>query len=524
MAQLASQLRKPPDHNDNGVLMTTNFENGWPETNGPAASGRITAHVYWLTVLLIVIAAASLAVVGYLASRSADRQALKHEAYVFDNALRDHQLLTARDQLTVAHWDDAVEHIVKGVEPDFIKNEFLNALWNDFGIHRSFLIGPGDELLASTREHQADFTRRVLAEDDPVRALADKLRKRIAEGLPEFPAAAAAGAELDSTLKLDEVADFAFARIEGQPMLLSAVQILPEERRIDLNKWPVVILVAAKAIDQTFLQQLTAPLDLMDIAFLDGQAPEGKKARRELMDHHGDVVGTFTWHPERPGLQIWKLILPVAIGLCLLLSAAALLISRKIVRLTRSLERSEAINHFNARHDPLTGCRNRLAFSEILEAACSGLPGTPFALIACDLDNFKSINDTSGHAAGDEVLKTIARRLRQIVEPAGYVGRIGGDEFLIVVSLGDGSHELEQIAEQILAEAHVPVELETGESFKAGMSLGIARAPDCGHHGTDLLRAADVALYKAKQTGRNRACFADHLPVKPSLKQSLISG
>lgn len=490
--------------------MTTSTGNGWAEANAPASSSRIAAYVYRLAALLILIAAASLAVVGYLASQSADRQALKHETYVFDNALRDHQLLIARDQLSVARWDDAVEHIVKGVEPDFIRQEFAHALWNDFGMHRSFLIGPGDELLASTREDQADFTRRSLAGDDPVRALADKLRKRIKDGVPEFPATAAAGDTLDSTLKIDEVADFAFARLDGQPVLLSAVQILPEDGRVNLSTWPVIILVAAKPINQHFLSQLTAPLDLMDIAFLDGQAPDGMDARRELTDPNGKLVGTFTWSSQQPGLQIWQLILPVAFGLCLLLAAAAFIVSRKIIRLTRSLEQSEAINHFNARHDPLTGCSNRLAFSEILSAAFEGLPETPFALIACDLDNFKSVNDTRGHAAGDAVLKTIADRLKEIVEPEGHVGRIGGDEFLIVTSLPKGpeSGNLGHLADQILASAQMPISLPGGGTFRTGVSLGIAEAPLCGSQETDLLRSADAALYKAKQNGRNRACHA----------------
>lgn len=495
-----------PEIKDTALLMMTPTGYRQTEAGGPQARGPITKQVYWLTIVLITIAAASLALIGYLASRSADQQALKHEAYVFENALRDHQLLTARDQLTVARWDDAVEHIVKGVEPEFVKQEFVTALWQDFGVHRSFLIGPGDELLASSKEDTADFTRKTLAPDDPVRALADKLRKRIEAGIPEFPVADRSAA--DSTLKLDEVADFAFARLEGLPVLLSAMQILPQDGKVDLSNWPVVILVTAKAIDQAFLQQLTAPLDLMDIAFLDGQAPEGKAARRELTDHRGDLVGTFTWSQQRPGLEIWQLIVPVAAGLCTVLALAALLVSRKITRLTRSLEQSEAVNRFNARHDPLTGCFNRLAFNEILDAACRGLPASPFAVIACDLDEFKSINDTSGHACGDGVLATVASRLKEIAGPSGSVGRIGGDEFLIFIP-GDASQEaLEHLADRILSSVRAPIPLEDGQVFNTGISLGIALAPACGTRGPDLLRAADAALYEVKRAGRGQARFA----------------
>lgn len=164
----------------------------------------------------------------------------------------------------------------------------------------------------------------------------------------------------------------------------------------------------------------------------------------------------------------------------------------------------EASMRYKAFHDALTGLPNRFLFTDRLSQAlvhcrrCGGMLGVFFL----DLDNFKQINDSLGHLAGDEVLKSVAGRLSGCMRAEDSVARIGGDEF--VALLRDVSEvEVEQVARRILREVAEPIHL-AGGPCQLTLSLGISLSP---RHGTDpevLLRAADHALYQAKTLGRNR--------------------
>jgi diguanylate cyclase (GGDEF)-like protein len=153
-----------------------------------------------------------------------------------------------------------------------------------------------------------------------------------------------------------------------------------------------------------------------------------------------------------------------------------------------------------AAHDGLTGLLNRRAFEQHLTVACTS--GCPGALLALDLDGFKTVNDTRGHAAGDEILRRVASRLRAVVGASGLSARIGGDEFLVLV---DDSAAAERIAGRIVASLSEPYALD-GSSALVGVSVGLAfwSGQDAG----SLAREADEALYRAKRGGRGRYAVA----------------
>jgi diguanylate cyclase (GGDEF)-like protein/putative nucleotidyltransferase with HDIG domain len=160
-----------------------------------------------------------------------------------------------------------------------------------------------------------------------------------------------------------------------------------------------------------------------------------------------------------------------------------------LVKRVRTLERL-------AQTDALTGLANRRHWLEQvkaeLTAAASG------AVVICDLDRFKGVNDVYGHEAGDEVLMQFSRLLPE----HGFAGRLGGDEFAIWIG-GDVA-----VAEEAAALLIEVVQRTFDERYRLGLSLGIAPAPDCGETPIDLLRAADHALYEAKAAGRGRARVA----------------
>ncbi|RMH51395.1 MAG: EAL domain-containing protein [Alphaproteobacteria bacterium] len=160
----------------------------------------------------------------------------------------------------------------------------------------------------------------------------------------------------------------------------------------------------------------------------------------------------------------------------------------------------EAIRH-NALHDALTGLPNRRYLDERLRE-CLSDPAADVALFHLDLDRFKQINDTLGHAAGDAVLVAVAERLRKSVRAGDFVARIGGDEFIVLCPQATSREELARLADRLVAQMREPVRFEK-HVCHFGCSIGIA-VRRAGEPGGDLMVNADVALYRAKNRGRNR--------------------
>lgn len=186
-----------------------------------------------------------------------------------------------------------------------------------------------------------------------------------------------------------------------------------------------------------------------------------------------------------------------------------------------------------ARHDHLTGLANRLLIRELLEEAllrrAAGQGGC--ALMLVDLDRFKLVNDTLGHAIGDELLCEVARRLERIA-PDRRVGRLGGDEFALVLPAPHSRMQLARLAEGIVKELSAPYRIGTSD-LNIGATIGIAIAPTDGETQEALTRSADLALYSAKKAGRGDFQFftgwmaeqaADTRALESDLRSALQGG
>jgi diguanylate cyclase (GGDEF)-like protein/PAS domain S-box-containing protein len=157
-----------------------------------------------------------------------------------------------------------------------------------------------------------------------------------------------------------------------------------------------------------------------------------------------------------------------------------------------------------ANHDGLTGLPNRMLFEDRLESAVAlaRRESRSFGLLYLDLDRFKPVNDTLGHAAGDELLMEVGRRIRGQVRESDTVARVGGDEFTVILPRLVGGRTAEVVARKILAALEAPFELECGSrSVSIGASVGIALYPADGHDVASLVRAADAAMYRSKAPG-----------------------
>jgi diguanylate cyclase (GGDEF)-like protein len=156
-------------------------------------------------------------------------------------------------------------------------------------------------------------------------------------------------------------------------------------------------------------------------------------------------------------------------------------------------------------HDDLTGLPNRRGLADGITQSIARAKRTKtrFAVLYVDLDHFKEVNDTKGHDVGDDLLLAIARRLRQAVRDEDMVARMGGDEFVVLMTDIDLREDAAILAQKILNEAVAPVIVGLYDLFWQA-SIGISTYPDDGHDATSLLKAADSALYRAKEEGRNR--------------------
>ena len=170
-------------------------------------------------------------------------------------------------------------------------------------------------------------------------------------------------------------------------------------------------------------------------------------------------------------------------------------------------KQAEAIQ--NAGLDPLSGLPNRLFFDKILESAIAkSAIDAPIALIAIDIDKFKSVNDTHGHGAGDRLICGIVERIRRVIREGDCLARVGGDEFTLMLTDIGSAAKCAGMAHRLHDAMIAPFDLGRAQ-VHATLSLGVALCPQDGDSRATLTQAADLALYRAKHEGRNRFAFFD---------------
>ncbi|MGN6668212.1 MAG: bifunctional diguanylate cyclase/phosphodiesterase, partial [Trinickia sp.] len=215
-----------------------------------------------------------------------------------------------------------------------------------------------------------------------------------------------------------------------------------------------------------------------------------------ILSHEGTALGALTVFA--PGEQTYDSIEAQTVAMATRIAGIA-------------IERTRAENSIRhmANHDALTGLPNRTLLADRLSQALlhAQLYGRGVTVAFVDLDNFKLINDSLGHHAGDALLKTIATRMRECVRVTDTVVRLGGDEFVLVLfddTLRD--EELRAVIERLRKAISAPVQLN-GQMYKVTCSMGFARYPADGQDEQTLLMNADAAMYRAKELGRNNYQF-----------------
>jgi diguanylate cyclase (GGDEF)-like protein len=303
-------------------------------------------------------------------------------------------------------------------------------------------------------------------------------------------------------------------RLEGRPTIAG---VAPMARLMELGATPksaapetMRYLIAIRFLDGKVLDDLSREQGLNGARFARSADPEDNEVAIQIdAGATGEPIGFIVWSPDLPGSRVIARLMPALLGAAFVIAILFLFL---LLRLRASLieqKTSEANARHLASHDALTGLPNRAFFAARLEACLAAVPtpGQRPAIALIDLDRFKAVNDSFGHAAGDELIRTAADRMRSIIPPTDTLARLGGDEFaLLLRDVGDDDDLLGAVSNALIAELKRPFTLRAGEVLAhVGGSIGMAVVPPSQGNASELLRQADVALYEAKHQGRGCA-------------------
>jgi diguanylate cyclase len=248
----------------------------------------------------------------------------------------------------------------------------------------------------------------------------------------------------------------------------------------------------------------------------DGATPvpalRAARPRREEMqvehviDYRGTRLGTIrlTASLHQTYIRLAVFVAATLVTLAMSMILAKLLVSGTHKNVKRAEERLDYLAHF----DPITNLYNRHAFNERLDFAIerSQRFGSRVALLLLDLDNFKTVNDTLGHQAGDVLLKTVAQRLLLKLRRGDTTCRLGGDEFAVILENIPDGHQAEVVAQKLVECIAAPFKLDSQEAFVTA-SCGIGLFPEHADSAANLIRNTDIAMYHAKEAGKNIAAM-----------------
>ena len=470
---------------------------------GQEHSIRPLASVSLCLTLALVLA---FAFAGWWAVDRIDTRELAEEQQYIAAGIAARKDRIAIEQDSAAAWDDAVLNLRAGNQT-WIAQNLVERMGEFFNHDRVYIIGPDQGVVRAANAGKLAEPR-IDPRDQPiVETLLQALRGEMA--------ASSIGMS-DSTAAVTGLGLLETARLtDGQLAFVSIRPVVPTSSTVGQAPGSEFLHVAVVELGAHFFAQLGRQAGLADIRV---GAPGKGNGTLPVLSNSGRIVGFVVWTPIRPALALLKESAPIALGLMPLgcLGLCGLLVWLR--RTTLQLEQSQAKIEFLAFHDPLTGIANRALFEVRLHEALQYeyLAKAKVALICIDLDKFKEINDTLGHAAGDQLIKQVARRLSATLPEGATLTRLGGDEFALVQPgvVSDGHARF--LCQSLLDSFQDPFML-VGEMVDVTASLGVALEAGDAVSTAEMMRRADVALYAAKGAGRN--CFRIYDPSMDQLRR-----
>ena len=388
------------------------------------------------------------------------------------------------DQESVAVWDDAVK-FVKGIDLKWVDINLGVWMYEYFKHDRSYVLNAEDQVLYSMADgKQVSVSRRLpLGKIPEVMA---ELRERIRSG------------ELDryerGQQRVPRALDLGY--VDGRPAIISSMPLVSDTGEVPQARGTESVIVSIRFLDNTFLQDLADAYLLKGVRFSTTNNLTSGEQSYPLRNVAGASVGYFIWKPVLPGSTILSDLGPLfGIG-SLLVGIAVLLLMRSLRGTCTELVVSEAHSKHLAYHDVLTGLPNRAYFDDRLEQYLSEVRAGSgqLALLFLDLDRFKEVNDTFGHAVGDALIREVTAQLSAVISPGDELARMGGDEFA-VIKRARSKDEVIEFCALIAATVTRPFEIN-GLKVAVGVSIGVAMAPE-GEQTAESWRARRTLLCTA---------------------------
>lgn len=270
---------------------------------------------------------------------------------------------------------------------------------------------------------------------------------------------------------------------------------------------PNALLAGVTDVRPDFEVELRYRDEFVNLAFVAGRAQAG--AQTSVADLQDGWEVQISGPPMRAGADDGAplVILLVGFGASLMLALLVYVLGTSRARALRVVRDKTDLLRYQALHDPLTGLPNRSLILDRMDQLLvrATRNGGAAVVLFIDLDEFKVVNDTLGHAQGDELLRVVGIRLRSALRDADTIGRLGGDEFVALLDSSDASATQPMlIAERVLDVMRQPFELTTHSHAPVRITASVGVAISDGRTGRDLIRNADFALYQAKSAGKNR--------------------
>ncbi|SFV28455.1 putative bifunctional diguanylate cyclase/phosphodiesterase [Hyphomicrobium facile] len=395
------------------------------------------------------------------------------------------------DQESVAVWDDSVKNVRNSFQPEWVDVNLGVWMSTYFKHDRAYVLDANDRALYAMSEGKAIKVDANSVTPEMMKLVRD-LRRQIADGaLSLFE---------NSKARIPRSVDIAV--IDAHPSIVSVMPLVPHSSAVSQARGSEALIIGIRYLDTSFPTNLQAKYLLANARFslADDVAPG--EAAFPIAAKDKTIVGNIVWTPESPGRSIFRGILPfLGMGLAII-GVAMFFVVRRLRAACAKLVANEEHSRYIARHDVLTGLPNRAFFVEELNKALADLDHSRglLAVLFLDLDRFKQVNDTLGHAIGDELIVHLARRFSETVKSDGLIARMGGDEFAIFKRLSSSADDIQQLCGQLLTA--VSESFETmDKKATVGLSIGVTIAPNDGIDQSELLRKADIALYQAKVKG-----------------------
>jgi len=469
----------------------------------------LTTAIYVLCVAIALIFAGTNLGILQMAGGQADAVRDRLERRLLQDEFSHQIEAAARDQAQISHWDNAVNAFSDRISLDFVENEMADWLWTDFGLRVSIVVDVTNTAVVSVLEDD------VVPAHEVQPYLADSI-DLIEAARKKFEIAKVKvnnGYTIVGEQLIKETPIYAadVRLLDGQLGVAVAQAIVPDDVAMLTHAEPKILLTF-KPIAPTNLVEIGEHLGLEGLKFVEegSNLPQGVSSL-EVASLSGQQPLVFQWSSVAPSAAVWSGTLPLLIGLFLTVVSVLFVLARRYAKALDALQNSEAENRYRAQHDALTGLPNRQQFDFVLDEAINAQSETPCAVACLDLDNFKAVNDTFGHQAGDAVIQTTADRIAKTVGGAGLAARLGGDEFIILFSEYTSREHLHGVCNSLISRLSEDISFEGGKA-QVGASIGIAWAGQDGETVKELVRSADEALYRAKELGRGMTCLAgeDH--------------